>query len=64
MKDGNGPMTKEDRRKFLKRASKASMAVPATALLLSVTRKRAYADGYGYGMMDNDSDNDSDSNPW
>ena len=58
MKDEKSPMTKEERREFLKRAGKASVGVPATALLLSVTQKRANAMKWGYG--DSDSDNDSD----
>ena len=41
--------TSKDRRDFLRRAGKASLGVPATALLLSVTNKNAKAWGYGYG---------------
>jgi hypothetical protein len=58
MKDKKSPMTKEERREFLKRAGTASLSVPASALLLSVTKKRAHATGWGYG------DSDSDSNEW
>jgi len=39
----------QDRRDFLRRAGKASLGVPATALLLSVTNQSAKAWGYGYG---------------
>jgi 3-deoxy-D-arabino-heptulosonate 7-phosphate (DAHP) synthase len=39
----------EDRREFLRRAGKASLGVPATALLISVTDKSAKAWGDGYG---------------
>ena len=46
------PMSKEERRQFLKKAGTASLTVPATALLLSVTHKRARA-----------SDADADSDP-
>lgn len=41
--------TSQDRRDFLRRAGKASLGVPATALLLSVTDKSAKAWGGGYG---------------
>jgi hypothetical protein len=45
----SNPKSSEDRREFLRRAGKASLGVPATALLLSVTNKSARAWGYGYG---------------
>ena len=43
------PKSQEDRRAFLRRAGKASIGIPATALLLSVTDKKAHAWGWGYG---------------
>jgi hypothetical protein len=49
--DSGKPETKanQDRRDFLRRAGKASLGVPATAVLLSVTNKSAKAWGSGYG---------------
>ena len=48
------PMSQDERRDFLKKAKTASLGVPATALLLSVTRKPARAsdgdsDAFGDG---------------
>ena len=43
------PKAQEDRRAFLRRAGKAGIGIPATALLLSVTDKKAKAWGWGYG---------------
>jgi hypothetical protein len=43
------PKAQEDRRAFLRRAGKAGIGIPATALLLSVTDKKANAWGWGYG---------------
>ena len=40
--------TDEDRRRFLRRAGKASLGIPTAALLMSVTDKSAKAWGYGY----------------
>ena len=56
MKDQKGPITKEERREFLKQAGKASLSVPATALVLSVANKRSHATGWGYGDGDGDGD--------
>lgn len=41
------------RRDFLRRAGKASLGIPATALLLSVTQKRAFAMKSGYELKGN-----------
>ena len=41
--------TSEERRKFLAKAGKVSLGVPATALLVSVAHKRARATGDGSG---------------
>jgi hypothetical protein len=48
----SNPKSSEDRREFLRRAGKASLGVPATALLLSVTHKSARAWGDGYHTYD------------
>ena len=48
-RDEVDPKAQEDRRAFLRRAGKASVGIPATALLLSVTQKNAKASGWGYG---------------
>ena len=42
------PKAQEDRRAFLRRAGKVGIGVPATALLLSVSHKRAGATNWGY----------------
>ena len=41
------------RRDFLRRAGKASLGIPATALLLSVTQKRTFAVKNGYDLKGN-----------
>lgn len=47
--DNSKKKASQDRRDFLRRAGKASLGVPATALLVSVTNKSAKAWGSGYG---------------
>ena len=52
----------EERREFLRRAGKASLGIPATALLLSVTSKRAQAVGYGYHVEEENGTEEVDNN--
>ena len=42
-----------DRRDFINRVGKASLSVPATALLVSVANKRAHAEKAGYDSTEN-----------
>lgn len=48
-----GIQDQDARRDFLRRAGKASLGIPATALLLSVTQKRAFAVKNGYDLKGN-----------
>jgi len=54
----------EERREFLRRAGKASLGIPATALLLSVTSKRAQAVGYGYHVEQEVVGTEEEDNNW